>query len=320
MTVLWHGQQMVGKTQEEIEEVLENRRQLREYVEFYRFWAWEYTKRNPGFREIVTRWNEAEEYFCGLGIPNFSMTARGLTDPDSIVAFEPYIDRAFTDGEFQLFGTALIEGMKARLNYGFEVTGPETQKVYSSNQILELLQSEGVLIRPQSPRERSEVARLVRQREIQNGIKVLYDESFPIFGYDALVAIDFDRPISEIQSQIVNVKKEFEIYREIENGGNDFPIDFETVEIEKIGIQKNPDIKFKIGTDNPRAIGIWLWDRIYDSGEPKKRGTISETIRELRAKFNFDNLGYADSDSRVFSNILTKTKDCIERAEVLALH
>lgn len=292
----------------------------RQYVEFYRFWAWEYTARNPDFVEIVNVVKEAEAYFQGIGIDNFSMAARGLTDPDSIVAFEMHVGREFTIEERQLFKKALFAMMRARLHFGFEINGPYQEKGITSDQILKLLENGEELFRPKSPRERSEGARLVRQCEFQNGFKVLYDGPYPIFGYDALVAIDFDRPISEIQFQIENVKKEFEIYREIERGGNSFFTDFQTVEFEKIGIQKNPNIQFKIGTDNPRAIGIWLWDYIQRSGDPTRRGIKIEAIRELKKTFDVAKLGYAETDSRTFQNYLDSTIKCIEAAEVLAMH
>ena len=294
--------------------------EAKEYVEFYRFWAWEYTKRNNEFKEIVSASKEAEEYFSQIGITDFSMKAIGLTDPHSIVFFEQFIGREFTEDEYALYGRAFLGRMRARLHLGFDVGGPMPQREYSSDDILELLQKGEVPLRPGEPRERSEGARLIRQREFQEGIKVLYDGGSPIFGYDALVAIDFDRPISEIQFQIENVKKEFEIYREIERGGNSFPTDFKTIEIEKIGIQKNPNIQFKIGTDNPRAIGIWLWDYIQNSKNPGKRGMKSEAIRELKKVFDLAKLGYAETDSRTFQNYLDSTSKCIEAAEVLAMH
>ncbi|WP_316901012.1 hypothetical protein [Pseudodesulfovibrio indicus] len=293
--------------------------EAKEYVEFYRFWAWEYTKRNNEFKEIVSASKETEEYFSQIGITDFSMKAKGLTDPHSIVFFEQFIGREFTEDEYALYGRAFLGRMRARLHFGFDVGGPMPQREYSSDDILELLQKEEVPLRPGEPRERSEGARLIRQREFQEGIKVLYDGGSPIFGYDALVAIDFDRPISEIQFQIENVKKEFEIYREIERGGNSFPTDFKTTEIEKIGIQKNPNIQFKIGAENSRAVGIWIWDYIQNSENPQKRGIISEAVRTLRERFDLGRLGYDESESRVFRNILAKTQKCIDAAEVLSL-
>ena len=293
--------------------------EAKDYVEFYRFWAWEYTKRNHESCEIVSTSNEAERHFRKIGITNFSMKARGLTDPDSIVVFEHFSGREFTEDERALFKRAFIGRMRARLHFGFEVEGPMPHREYSSEDLLELLQKGEVPLRPGEPRERSEGARLIRQREFQEGIKVLYDGRFPIFGYDALVAIDFDRPISEIQFQIENVKKEFEIYREIENGGNSFPTDFKTVGIEKIGIQKNPKINFNTGTDNSRAIGIWLWDYVQNSENLERRGVVAKAIRDLRSNFDLPKLGYSISEDSVFRNWLRKTSSCIEAAEVKSI-
>ncbi|BDQ35868.1 hypothetical protein SYK_02280 [Pseudodesulfovibrio nedwellii] len=72
-------------------------------------------------------------------------------------------------------------------------------------------------LRPNEPREGSKVIWFVAECDVENGIKSLDYEGFPLFGYDVLVAINFDRPILEIQAQIENTKY-LEIYDKILNG------------------------------------------------------------------------------------------------------
>nr|WP_287413239.1 hypothetical protein [Pseudodesulfovibrio sp.] len=294
--------------------------EARDFVEFYRFWAWEYTKRNPEFRKMIAIIKGAESYFKGLGLSGFTMDAHVLTDTDAIQVFRSRVGRDFTESERELFKEAFLERKKARYKFGFDRKGPLPHTNYLSEQVLELLQNGDKLIRPTQARERSEGSRLVQQREIQHGFKVLYDRGFPVFGYDVLVAIDFDRPIEEIKFQMENIKEEFELYRKIENAEKDIQLNIKTEEIEKIGIQKNPNIKFNTGTDNSRAIGIWLCDYIQNADNPKKRGIISEAIRALRERFDLGSLGYGESESRVFRNIHAKTQRCIDAAEVLSLN
>ncbi len=306
-----HEFQRKQMTAEEIE--------ARQYVEFYRFWAWEYTRRNSEFQEILRSINEAEQYFQKIGIPNFSMSAQALSSPDAIIFYQPHIDRDFSDSEFEIYEKAFFEKMKARYIFGFDINGPRPISKYNSDDILEALQNGHDLERPGEPRERSEGARLIRQREIQKGFKVLYDDQFPIFGYDALVAIDFERPLLEIQAQIENVKEEFELYRKIENDEKPIQLNIKTVEFEKIGIQKNQNIKFHTGTDNSRAIGIWLWDYVQNSENSAKRGIVAQAIRDLRSKFDLSKLGYSVSEDSVFRNWLRKTSSCIDAAEVKSI-
>lgn len=291
--------------------------ELLSYVGFYRFWAWEYTRRNADFSEFQTRFLGTQDHFKELGFPPF------MTDGDAYVDLELFTDQVSIKSknklasEYERFSTLYSSHLTARHEYGFKITGPRSSRTYSAGEILSLIENDEPLSRPNEPRERSEVIRFVAECEVENGIKSLDYEGFPIFGYDALVAIDFDRPISEIQAQIENTKKELEIYRKIRNGENGLDLEFNLLEIEKIGIQKNPQIPTQIGTDNPRAIGLWLWDYIHNDESPNPGATQIEAINSLKANYDVAKLGYATTEESVFRKWYRNTAKCIEAAEVL---
>ena len=116
--------------------------EARKYVEFYRFWAWEYTRRNPEFREILSAINEVEKHFHDIGISDFTMSAQGIADQYSIYNYQPHINREFSEDELDKFRKALGGKMKARYEFGFQFTGPRPNSGYNSSEILELLQNE----------------------------------------------------------------------------------------------------------------------------------------------------------------------------------
>ena len=301
------------------EQVMKEENELREYVGFYRFWAWEYTRRNAEFSELQRAFFATQEHFLGLGFPPF------MVDGDAYVDLELFADQVSIKSknklvaEYERFNTLYSSYLAARHRFGFKISGPRSRSVYSSNEMLSTIENGESLSRPNEPRERSEVIRFVAECEVKNGIKSLEFDGFPIFGYDALVAIDFDRPISEIQAQIGNTKKELEMYREIRNGETGFDLEFNILQIEKIGIQKNPEVPTQIGTDNPRAIGLWLWDYIHGEDSPNPGGTQIEAINSLKATFDVAKLGYAATEESVFRKWYRNTAKCIEAAEVLRM-
>lgn len=298
-------------------ELSSEEKELRKYVGFYRFWAWEYTRRNANFNELRKQFVLTQDYFKKLGVPPF------MVDGDAFVDQELFADQVSIQSkkklttEYERFSSLYSSYLTARHEFGFDISGPRSAYQYSSDEMLSVLEKEEPLVCPSEPRERSEVIRFVAECEVENGIKSLDYEGFPIFGYDALVAIDFDRPIPEIQAQIENTKKELEIYRKIRKGERDWDLDFKMLEIEKIGIQKNPEIPTQIGTDNPRAIGIWLWDYIHGEESLNQGATQIEAINSLKTKFDVSKLGYATSEESVFRKWYRNTVKCIEASEVL---
>jgi hypothetical protein len=291
--------------------------ELQNYVGFYRFWAWEYTRRNAEFRDLQKEFVATQAHFRGGGLPPF------LTEGDAFVDQELFADqvtirsKSKLTAEYERFSTLYSSHLAVRQKFGFKISGPRSNKSYSSHEILSILESGETLSRPNEPRERSEVVRFVAECKVENGIKSLEYKGLPIFGYDALVAIDFDRPIPEIQVQIENTKKELEIYIKIRNSETGLDLEFNMLEIEKVGIQKNPEIPTQIGTDNPRAIGLWLWDYIHGEESPNPGATQIEAIKSLKSKFDLDMLGCAASEESVFRKWYRNTTKCIEAAEVL---
>ena len=93
------------------------------------------------------------------------------------------------------------------------------------------------------------------------------------------------------------------------------------VEIESLRIFHGKGQKgFKQSSNNSRALGLWLWDYIELTGDHSKRGILAEAIRAMKQKIGKEviTLGYSASEGRVFRNFYLKTKECIERCEVLS--
>nr|WP_321514460.1 hypothetical protein [uncultured Pseudodesulfovibrio sp.] len=287
------------------------------YVGFYRFWSWEYTRRNPEFFEMQKLFLGTQTHFRELGFPPF------MTDGDAFVDHELFSEQVTIKSkkkvalEYERFNILYSSYLTARHRFGFKISGPRSNRTYSASEMLSAIENDEPLSRPNEPRERSEVIRFVAECEVENGIKSLDYEGFPIFGYDALVAIDFDRPISEIQAQIRNTKKELEMYKEIRKDENGLDLEFNMLEIEKIGIQKNSKIPTQIGTDNPRAIGLWLWDYIHSDESPNFGATQIEAINSLKEHYDVAKLGYAATEESVFRKWYRNTVKCIDAAEVL---
>lgn len=66
---------------------------------------------------------------------------------------------------------------------------------------------------------------------------------------------------------------------------------------------------------NARAVGLWLWEEIKESGS----SNVAAQIRRLKQVKNFERLGYASSEPDVFRRQKKKTESCIEAGEVLPL-
>jgi len=72
-------------------------------------------------------------------------------------------------------------------------------------------------------------------------------------------------------------------------------------------------------SNEPRAVGLWMWDYItekYGPGKPP-HGKIAEARRELEKNFDISKLGYADSRPETIENKYRRTCECIEACEVL---
>jgi len=82
----------------------------------------------------------------------------------------------------------------------------------------------------------------------------------------------------------------------------------------------NKGISFEV-KDEPRAIGLWLWDFIKHKYGNKKlpHKAHADTIRLLKEKFSIDRLGYFNSESSVFRNMYHRTEACINSFEVLSM-
>lgn len=71
--------------------------------------------------------------------------------------------------------------------------------------------------------------------------------------------------------------------------------------------------------NEPRAVGLWMWDFIterYGPGKPP-HGKIAEARRELEKNFDLSQLGYAESRPETIEGHYRKTRECIKVREVL---
>ncbi len=66
-----------------------SRKKLRSkiYVGFYRFWAWEYTRRNADFSDLQKSFLATQVHFSELGFPPF------MTDGDAFVDQDLFADQ-----------------------------------------------------------------------------------------------------------------------------------------------------------------------------------------------------------------------------------
>jgi len=74
--------------------------------------------------------------------------------------------------------------------------------------------------------------------------------------------------------------------------------------------------------NNPRAVGLWLWDYIqehYGRHKGLPHGAKSNARKAFKAGFDVAKLGYAESDARVFDRLYTRTNECIQKPEVLTM-
>lgn len=74
--------------------------------------------------------------------------------------------------------------------------------------------------------------------------------------------------------------------------------------------------------NNPRAVGLWLWDYIqehYGRHIDLPHGAKTRARKAFRACCDVDKLGYGESEARVFDRLYSRTNECIQKPEVLPM-
>ena len=130
-----------------------------------------------------------------------------------------------------------------------------------------------------------------------------------------VLSIDFSVPAELIIKEIERIHA----YIKEHNDSTSFLIGSFSVGIysEYITIKSREGVAFDVN-DNPRAVGLWLWDYLDEKfGSVLPRGAITEAVRELKQKFDLERLGYAESQQKVLEDKYRGTCRCIESCEVL---
>lgn len=72
--------------------------------------------------------------------------------------------------------------------------------------------------------------------------------------------------------------------------------------------------------EEPRIIGLWLWDYVQVHGGKTRRGVVQEAVNAVRKRLEGMSGAlnrYADSEDRVFQNLRHRTGTCITHCNVL---
>lgn len=301
----------------------ENADELKEKVQFYWFWAWEYTKRNAKFRKMVDEWHVAFSESSILGPndePNLNEPKYGA---EQFAKFES-IDMDMRDGKgsddltpeqhaayirrMSLEDRIYEEfGYDIRVFTGFNLT---------SAQIVEKLANGEELPRPHSGRWRFTEMIVVKQREEDyDGGKHVVFEGRRLEGFDALVAVDFSKDLETLTLELARAKQWHEWAM---NGCKGSWGEYDEFEHYARLIQKGSRrFSFK-PEDEPRVAGIWLWDHLTEChGDDWPPGAIKEAMNEFEERYSSLKMV---SEANVWRRIIRNTKKCIEEAEVLPLN
>lgn len=101
-----------------------------------------------------------------------------------------------------------------------------------------------------------------------------------------------------------------------ESGSNDDRFTIEKSKRAREILEKNASIKYETRGDISRIIGLWIWDYIQENGgtQANARRTL-ETFKSEQLK----KLGKFEVSDRQFDRWVSRTKACIEAAEVLEI-
>lgn len=313
-----------------------------EYVRFYRFWSWEYVKRNPRFWEIAELLRRADadieaqgheapnlddviEKSAGAMEPGDAVMLEGATVQDQALAalLAEKVEELGLDGlrdadrlivsDADLLGHYLME----TFGYQYDLFSWEQS---TPTEILGKIVAGEALEPPVSGRSDQKGFQLLGPCARVGGQRVVSHEGVAWEGYDALLAVDFNTTIDSLVRELEYTKKIIAHAREAESGARPDDVPDVSLEIEQLRIRGRKGVSFDYQANEPRAVGLWLWDYVHGKyGGKGKRGAISEAVREFCGSFDLDALGYAMSEMSVFQKLYRKTGECIEKAEVLAL-
>lgn len=294
----------------------------------YNFWAWQYAVRNPTFQKRVSRTIEFVESMRREGMVTETFTvesiAKGL-DKKGVLLGGPVksgsIPRKATDEE-TLWAKEILSYHNYFVNLNYEYADLKHART-STNAMVNSLGN--YLSICEWPKKKIRVSRwpfrnqefIIDKDRPAPGLfktKVAKHLDNKPLGGRCLIEVDLDSPIKVILAEI-EMLYHFEHLPQTD--------DFETYDaayedcymrmLEAKGETLGKD-------DNPRIVGLWLWDYLKQSGTTN----VAAAIRTMQSKLGkrqgngaLESLGYAESSNRTFSKHLEKTKSCIKTCEVL---
>lgn len=274
-----------------------------EMASFYHFWAWEYVRRNAGFRELM-EWVEKADatLLCPENEEKVSafLVEQGAKAPD-----EPY-DPMVSDA-VRLRGLSLAR-------YGFYPEGP-MGRPYTSGEIVSALCNEEPLDRPLVGRYFPKMAESLAFRHMENGKKIIEFGGERIEGRDVLLAVSLDMPVKAIVAELEDLLKACQYRDRFERGMGGEEVDYGN-DAEAERIRKGDGIAFRPGKEGARALGLWLWDYLDECDGLQDRGLRAEAIRAMKEDYDPATLGYYVSEDDVFFRWIRQTIKCVDSGEV----
>lgn len=299
---------------------------------FYDFWSWQYKKRNPKILSLAKRVAEIVNIFYSSKLIKNKRPVR-LASGDVIVdtsRFSPdyyeYI-RTQTDEE-----QVLIDEARHSLNELGELA-------FCIDDILTLTPSPKTIINAIADNE--DITKFTPESFVRFGTRSSislgqHDKLFPTRKYGPTFftfSIDISKTVRAIIPAVV---REIVRIRALTPGSSfEDEIDHEQCknwsemvrrlnwlsEIELAAdCSPDPKLPFHVEKSAPRAVGLWLWDYMQNTGAPDARGAQAAAIlaikRQLTSKLA--RLGYANSEERVFRSFIMKTTASIKAATVLS--
>jgi hypothetical protein len=77
----------------------------------------------------------------------------------------------------------------------------------------------------------------------------------------------------------------------------------------------NPEMSRVVYNDKPRAVGLWLWDRVKEL--KNKRGAVKQALKEFHETGYLEKLGLEDVEESDLRFWCRRTDECIKANEVL---
>ena len=273
----------------------------RREVPFYHFWYWEYQRRNPEYQEEFKNGDKKQfrkdHVLCDPQIgPTSTEILKSLCD-GTFERKEPeprfWYTQIGKDRHHVQVGWSFDEGAENNQTKISITCDPDLDH----NLLLDYFKNILKWAEEHKPRAEELFKKQYDGKKVQDYMKHVNKvaEEQGIFSSEAIKIIDKKYP---------NWRNEW-----LEIGGWRTFTD--------IKFQEPQEYKPR-GSDEQRAIGLWLWDYIQNNSQ-HKRCTQNQAIGQLKNEFGHYGLidGYLNSDHRIIKRYIKLTDDCISEGEVL---